>query len=96
MPISDYAKQCDRIDQHTLDLVRELDPDLWFIENPRGGLRKMSWMQGLPRYTVSYCQYNNPLVQELIFKMETKKCPSCGLVKDIGEFYKNKSRRDGF
>lgn len=59
LPVSDYAKQCDRTNQHTLDLVRELDPDLWFIENPRGGLRKMSWMQGLPRYTLSYCSYGD-------------------------------------
>ena len=35
----------------------ELNPLLWFIENPRGGMRKMEWMQGLPRYTVTYCQY---------------------------------------
>lgn len=56
-PISDYAKFCDRINQHCLDLVRELKPTYWFIENPVGGLRKMSFMQGLPRYTVTYCQY---------------------------------------
>ena len=43
--------------QHCLDLVRELKPTYWFIENPVGGLRKMSFMQGLPRYTVTYCQY---------------------------------------
>lgn len=35
-PISDYAKFCDRVDQHCLDLIRELNPKLWFIENPRG------------------------------------------------------------
>ncbi len=56
-PISDYAKFCDKINQHCLDLVRELKPKYWFIENPRGGLRKMTFMQGLPRYTVCYCQY---------------------------------------
>lgn len=56
-PVSDYAKFCDRINQHCLDLVRELKPTYWFIENPVGGLRKMSFMQGLPRYTVTYCQY---------------------------------------
>ena len=27
------------------------------IENPVGGMRKMQFMQGLPRYTVTYCQY---------------------------------------
>ena len=32
---------------------------LWFIENPRGAMRKMSFMHGLPRYTVTYCQYGD-------------------------------------
>lgn len=58
-PVSDYAKFCDECNQHVLDLIRELNPKLWFIENPRGGMRKMSWMQGLPRYTVTYCQYGD-------------------------------------
>lgn len=56
-PVSDYAKFCDKVDRHVLDLIRELRPTYWFIENPRGGLRKMEWMQGMPRYTVTYCQY---------------------------------------
>lgn len=56
-PISDYAKFCDAVDQNVLKLINELKPQFWFIENPRGGMRKMSWMQGLPRYTVTYCQY---------------------------------------
>lgn len=56
-PISDYAKFCDKVNQHVLELIRELKPKYWFIENPRGGMRKMKWMQGLPRYTVTYCKY---------------------------------------
>lgn len=56
-PVSDYAKFCDKVDQHVLDLIRELKPKFYFIENPRGGMRKMTWMQGLPRHTVTYCQY---------------------------------------
>lgn len=56
-PVSEYAKFCDAVDQHVLQLIKELSPRLWFIENPRGGLRKMTWMQGFPRYTVTYCQY---------------------------------------
>jgi hypothetical protein len=56
-PISEYAKFCDEVDKHVLKLIDELQPRFWFIENPRGGMRKMSWMQGLPRYTVTYCQY---------------------------------------
>lgn len=58
-PISEYAKFCDAVDQHVLDLIRELRPTFYFIENPRGGMRKMPWMQGLPRYTVTYCQYGD-------------------------------------
>lgn len=56
-PISEYAKQCDATNKHVLELIRELKPKFWFIENPRGGLRKMDFMAGLPRYTVTYCQY---------------------------------------
>ncbi len=58
-PISEYARQCDIIDQHCLDLVDELKPKFWFIENPRGGMRKMSWIQSLPRYTTTYCGYGD-------------------------------------
>ena len=56
-PITEYARFCDAVDQHVLALIRELKPAFWFIENPRGGMRKMEWMQDLPRYTVTYCKY---------------------------------------
>lgn len=58
-PISDYAKFCDATDQHVVSLIKELNPTYYFIENPRGGMRKMSWMQDLPRYTVTYCKYGD-------------------------------------
>ena len=58
-PISDYAKFCDAVDIHVLDLIDQLKPKYWFIENPRGGMRKMVWMRDLPRYTVTYCQYGD-------------------------------------
>lgn len=56
-PISEYAVFCDKVNQHCLELINELKPKYWFIENPRGGMRKMFWMKDLPRYTVTYCQY---------------------------------------
>lgn len=56
-PISEYARFCDDVDQNVLRLIKELNPKFYFIENPRGGMRKMVWMQGLPRYTVTYCKY---------------------------------------
>lgn len=56
---SDYAKQCDKTNKHVLDLIHELNPTFFFIENPRGGMRKMDFIQSIPRYTVTYCQYGD-------------------------------------
>lgn len=63
-PKTDYAKFCDMVDQHVIDLIAELKPRYWFIENPRGMMRKMPWMinladklPGAQRHTVTYCQY---------------------------------------
>jgi hypothetical protein len=58
-PKSDYAKFCDGVNENMLKLIRELDPTYYFIENPRGGMRKMAFMKGIPRYTVTYCQYGD-------------------------------------
>lgn len=56
-PVSDYAKFCDAVNEHVIELIHDLNPKFYFIENPRGGMRKMSFMQDLPRYTVTYCKY---------------------------------------
>lgn len=56
-PKSEYARYCDEVNKHVVDLIRELDPKYYFIENPVGGLRKMEFMKDLPRHTVTYCQY---------------------------------------
>lgn len=56
-PISDYAKFCDKMNIHVKQLIKELNPALYFWENPRAGLRKMTFMQDIPRYTITYCQY---------------------------------------
>lgn len=56
-PQTDYAKFCDKVNAHVIDLIKELKPKYYFIENPRGGMRKMDFMQDLPRYTVTYCKY---------------------------------------
>ncbi len=57
--VSDYARACDRVNMHLHNLMLMLTPPLWFIENPRGGMRKMDFMHGLERYTVTYCQYGD-------------------------------------
>jgi len=44
---------------HTIKLIQELQPKYFFIENPRGKMRKMSIMEQFERYTVTYCQYGD-------------------------------------
>ena len=56
-PVTDYAKRCDEINRHMISLIVALKPKYWFIENPVAGMRKMDFMKGLPRYTITYCQY---------------------------------------
>ena len=60
-PISEHAIFCDEMNKHLLKIIDELleiNPNMiWFIENPVGALRKMDFMQGLPRYTITYCTY---------------------------------------
>tara|TARA_R100000700_G_C3175127_1_gene149842 strand:+ start:1891 stop:2496 length:606 start_codon:yes stop_codon:yes gene_type:complete len=43
----------------TLKIIDKLQPDLYFIENPRGKLRKLEFMKCIPRATVTYCQYGD-------------------------------------
>lgn len=58
-PVSDYAKFSDKLNVHVHELIKELNPTYWFIENPRGGMRKMMFMRDKPIYTVTYCQYGD-------------------------------------
>lgn len=56
--VSEYAAFCDKVNAHIIDIVvNQLKPKYWFIENPRSGFRKMNFVKGLPRYTVTYCKY---------------------------------------
>ncbi len=62
-PKSDYAKKCDQVNRHFILLIKqwlEINPNLkFYIENPRGMLRKMPFMQEFKRHTVWYCQYGD-------------------------------------
>lgn len=58
-PKTDSARLAMRLAQNTLEIIKEIHPKWWFIENPRGKLRKMPFMQGLIHHTVSYCQYGD-------------------------------------
>lgn len=59
-PKSEYAQKCDAVNSHIIDVViNQLKPKFWFIENPRGGFRKMDFVKDFPRYTITYCQYGD-------------------------------------
>lgn len=58
-PKTDYAQYCDEANQNIISLIKQLKPKYYFIENPRGGMRKQKYMQGIPMYTVTYCQYGD-------------------------------------
>ena len=46
--------------QKAKDIIEHLKPKYWYIENPRGVLRKLDVVQDLPiRHTVWYCQYGD-------------------------------------
>jgi hypothetical protein len=58
--VTDYAKFCDKTNAYIIDLiVNQLKPKFYTIENPRGAMRKMSFVKDLPMYTVTYCQYGD-------------------------------------
>lgn len=62
-PKTDYAIKCDRTNKHFITLIKEwliINPDfIFFIENPRGVLRHMNFMQEFTRHTVWYCKYGD-------------------------------------
>lgn len=62
-PKTDFAKKSDRIVKNVLKLyndILKINPDfIWYLENPRGYLRKMPFMAGIPRVTVWYCTYGD-------------------------------------
>lgn len=65
VPKSDSAHNSIELAKQAIRLIEELKPKYWFIENPRGLLRKMPFMenflkrQGGVRHTVWYCQYGD-------------------------------------
>ena len=58
-PLSDFAIKSDNMVKKTISIIKELNPKYWYIENPRGMLRKQSFMQKLTRTTVWYCTYGD-------------------------------------
>ena len=58
-PANERTERGIAIVKRTLEIIQAIRPRFWFIENPRGMLRKQDFMQSLPRKTVTYCQYGH-------------------------------------
>jgi site-specific DNA-cytosine methylase len=61
MPKSKTACRSIDLVNHALRMIIQLEPKWWFIENPRGVLRKLNLIPpgGVTRHTVTYCQYGD-------------------------------------
>lgn len=59
IPKREFASKSYEALEHTINLIKQLNPRLYFIENPRGMMRKMPVMQRFSRYTITYCQYGD-------------------------------------
>jgi len=57
IPKTEAARQSLGLAEHVVGLLRNLPA--WRIENPRGVLRKLPVMAGLPRETITYCRYGD-------------------------------------
>ena len=59
IPKTEAAVMGKAIAMKTVEIIRHFNPQFFFIENPRGLLRKMDFMQTMMRHTVTYCQYGD-------------------------------------
>jgi hypothetical protein len=59
IPKTETAKLGIKLVQKTIEIIKELKPKYFFIENPRGVLRKMPFMDEFIRHSVTYCQYGD-------------------------------------
>jgi hypothetical protein len=58
-PKTDGARLGIQLVEKTIEIIKYFNPKYFFIENPRGMLRKMPIMDEFDRETVTYCQYGD-------------------------------------
>jgi hypothetical protein len=59
IPKTDTAKLGIELVIKTIEIIEHFQPKYWFMENPRGVLRKLEVVKDLPRKSVTYCQYGD-------------------------------------
>ncbi len=58
-PKHDTARLGLKLLEKTVSIIKVINPKYWFIENPRGKMRRMEILQNYNRNTVTYCQYGD-------------------------------------
>lgn len=77
IPKTKNATEAIELVRRTLELIGEMNPRFWVLENPRGVLRKII---GMPKGTITYCQYGERRMKptdlwgEIPNSFEFKKC----------------------
>jgi hypothetical protein len=59
IPKTETAKLGIELVKKTLEIINHFQPTYWFMENPRGVLRKLDVVKGLKKNSVTYCQYGD-------------------------------------
>lgn len=59
VPKTDTARLGIKLLEKTLEIIGQFPQATFFIENPRGLMRKMPHLIGMRRHTVTYCQYGD-------------------------------------
>lgn len=59
IPKTDTARLGIELVKKTIEIIDHFQPQYFFIENPRGMLRKLQIMQRFKRQGVTYCQYGD-------------------------------------
>ena len=59
IPKTETAKLGIELVKKTLEIINHYKPKYWFMENPRGVLRKLNVVSGLKIHSVTYCQYGD-------------------------------------
>ena len=61
-------EEANKIVMKTIELIRQLEPKFWIMENPQTGLlKKQEFMKNIPFVDCSYCKYGMPYIKQTRF-----------------------------
>jgi len=61
-------EEANKIVMKTIELIKQLEPNFWIMENPQTGLlKKQEFMKNIPFVDCSYCKYGMPYRKQTRF-----------------------------